>query len=299
MSRVFDLEADGDGERLDRYLALRLPDLSRSRVQRLTLDGLVTVDGIEAKPSISVRAGQRIVVTVPDAVPSGIEPQAIPLDVVFEDEDLMVVDKPAGLTVHPAPGHPDGTLVNAVLALRPDLEGIGGSIRPGIVHRLDKDTSGLLIVAKNERAHGDLASQFKNRRVTKAYIAVVQGKLEPGEAVVDAPIGRHPRDRKRMAVVSTGRAATTQYRVVERLDRYTLVEVRPATGRTHQIRVHMASLGHPLAGDRVYGRLDPRLGRHFLHANLLGFRLPSSGDWVEVRSELPDDLRSFVEGLRL
>ena len=298
MSRVFDLEADGDGERLDRYLAGRLPDLSRSRVQRLILDGLVTVDGIEAKPSITVREGQRIVVTVPDAVPSGIEPQAIPLDVVFEDEDLMVVDKPAGLTVHPAPGHPDGTLVNAVLALRPDLEGIGGSIRPGIVHRLDKDTSGLLIVAKNERAHGDLASQFKNRRVTKAYIAVVQGKLEPGEAVVDAPIGRHPRDRKRMAVLSTGRAATTQYGVVERLDRYTLVEVRPATGRTHQIRVHMASLGHPLAGDRVYGRPDPRLGRHFLHANLLGFRLPSSSDWVEVRSELPDDLRSFLEGLR-
>jgi len=220
------------------------------------------------------------------------------LNVIFEDRDLIVVDKPAGLTVHPAPGHPDKTLVNAILALCPDLEGIGNAVRPGIVHRLDKDTSGLIVVAKNEKAHTCLAGQFKERRVVKSYKALVHGRLEPPEAVVDAPIGRHPVHRKRMAVVTTGRAAITRYRVVLYLPGYSLVEVSPSTGRTHQIRVHLAALGHPLAGDSTYGKRHPRLDRHFLHAHYLEFRLPSTGESMELSSVLPGDLQGFLDELR-
>ena len=297
MSRSLDFEADAGTDRLDRFLADRSPELSRSRLQQLIAEGHVTVDGQPAKPSFRLRAGQWVSVTVPDQTRSDLEPQPIPLKVVHEDSDLLVVDKPAGLAVHPAPGHRDHTLANAVLAHCPDLEGIGGSLRPGIVHRLDKDTSGLLVVAKSERAHAQLARQFKQRRVTKSYLALVHGSIEPPEAVIEAPIGRHPRDRKRMAVVTTGRVAASQYRVVKRLKGFTLLEVRPKTGRTHQIRVHMASMGHPLAGDATYGRKRPRLDRHFLHAHLLGFEHPSTGEYVQFTSELPGDLRVFLETL--
>jgi len=298
MNRVLEIDAGADGQRLDQFLAGRCPGLSRSRVRRLIDDGLVTVDGIQAKPSSRVQPGQRIRVTVPAPAPASLEPQQIPLNVIFEDRDLIVVDKPAGLTVHPAPGHPDKTLVNAILALCPDLEGIGNAVRPGIVHRLDKDTSGLIVVAKNEKAHTCLAGQFKERRVVKSYKALVHGRLEPPEAVVDAPIGRHPVHRKRMAVVTTGRAAITRYRVVLYLPGYSLVEVSPSTGRTHQIRVHLAALGHPLAGDSTYGKRHPRLDRHFLHAHYLEFRLPSTGESMELSSVLPGDLQGFLDELR-
>ena len=298
MARTYEFVVEVGGERLDRFLAGSRPELSRSRVQRLVSDGLVTVDGLAAKSSLKLNARQHVTVTVPDPEPSALEPQAIPLEVVYDDPDLIVVSKPAGLTVHPAPGHPDRTLVNAVLALAPEVADAGDVLRPGVVHRLDKDTSGLIVVAKNEQAHADLSRQFKERSVSKGYTALVQGAPEPAAAVIDAPIGRHPVHRKRMAVVSSGRSALTRYTTVERLRGFTLLDVRPSTGRTHQIRVHLASIGHPVAGDAVYGRRETGLARQFLHADLLGFRLPSSGEEIELKADLPEDLERFLQSLR-
>ena len=286
-----------DAARLDRFLSDSCSDITRSRLRQLILEGNVTLDGSAAKPASRLRTGQVVVVTVPDPVPSELTPQDIPLDVVYEDADLLVVNKPAGLTVHPAPGHPDGTLVNAVLALCPDLQGIGGTLRPGIVHRLDKNTSGLMVVAKSGQAHAALAGQLKRRRVTKRYLALVHGSPERAEALIDAPIGRHPKNRKKMAIVAGGREASTRYKVVKSYAKHTLVEAAPVTGRTHQIRVHLASIGHPLVGDEVYGRAELGLARHFLHAAVLGFRLPSNDEYAEFDSALPDDLQRFLEGL--
>jgi 23S rRNA pseudouridine1911/1915/1917 synthase len=290
--------ADGEaGLRLDRFLTDRCPDLSRSRIQRLIADGHVTSDDAPAKASSKTLGGQSVVLTVPEPVPSHLVPQDIPLDVVFQDGDILVVDKPAGLTVHPGPGHRDETLVNAVLALCPDLQGIGGTVRPGIVHRLDKDTSGLMVVAKNQNAQSKLSAEIKETGLTKLYLALVQGSLAHGQAVIEAPIGRDPRNRKRMAVVAGGRPAATPYKVVRRYKGYTLVEATPATGRTHQVRVHFASLGHPLAGDLTYSKRHPLLERHFLHARMLGFHHPATGEYVEFSSELPTELTAFLESL--
>ena len=289
--------ATADASRLDKYLSDRVPDITRSRLRQLILGGNVTLDGTAAKPASRLRSGQVVVLTVPDPIPSELTPQDIPLDVIYEDSDLLVVNKPAGLTVHPAPGHRDGTLVNAVLALCPDLQGIGGTLRPGIVHRLDKNTSGLMVVAKNGRAHATLAAQLKRRRFTKRYLALVHGTPKPAEALIDAPIGRHQKNRKKMAVVAGGREASTRYKVVRRYAKHALVEAAPVTGRTHQIRVHLASIRHPLAGDEVYGRPEPGLDRHFLHAAVLGFRLPSNDEYTEFDCELPDDLMRFLDGL--
>jgi 23S rRNA pseudouridine1911/1915/1917 synthase len=294
VSRTLTFIADAGGERLDRYLDERCPDMSRSRLQRLISDGYVTLDGLLTKPATKLQAGQTIILNVPDPVESRLEAQDIPLNVVYQDSDILVIDKPAGLTVHPAPGHPDQTLVNAVLALCPDLQGIGGTIRPGIVHRLDKDTSGLMVVAKNEKAHNFLAEQLKERRFTKVYTALVHGRVSPSEAVIEAPIGRDSGNRKRMAISASGREAITRYQVIKYLQDVTLVEVRPATGRTHQIRVHFASVGHPLVGDATYGKPDTRLSRHFLHASLLGFKLPATGEYIEFSSEMPDELQEFL-----
>ena len=288
---------DEAGERLDTFLAQRCPDLSRSRIQALTTGGCVTVDGSPAKPAARLREGQTVTLVVPPPATSALVPQAIDLDVVYEDGDLLVVDKPAGLVTHPAPGHPDHTLANAVLAHCPDLEGVGGEIRPGLVHRLDRDTSGLIVVAKNDAAQSGLSAQFKDRTVSKAYLAVVTGYPDPERAVIDAPVGRHPRSRTRMAVVTTGREAVTEYDVLRRLRGYSLLEARPRTGRTHQIRVHLASIGHPVAGDTTYGRPAPGLGRHFLHAHRLAFTHPRTGDRLELESPLPDDLRTWLDTL--
>jgi 23S rRNA pseudouridine1911/1915/1917 synthase len=281
-----------DGPRVDRYLAETWPDLSRSRLERLIAEGLLRVNHAPARSSYRVRRGDLLSVCIPPSSPLAISPEDIPLRVIYEDHDLVVIDKPAGLVVHPAPGHPGGTLVNALLAHCPDLAGIGGVERPGIVHRLDKDTSGLMVVAKNEQAHQSLTRQIKERMVTKRYLALVHGELRPPQGTIDAPIGRDPRNRKRMAVVSGGRTASTTYLTLQRLGSYSLLDVQIHTGRTHQIRVHLAHVGHPVAGDAVYGRKgkgavgqpggEP-LYRQFLHAAVLGFRLP--------------DLRSVLEGL--
>ena len=226
---------------------------------------------------------------VPPPVPTILTPQAMPLNILYEDQDLMVIDKPAGLTVHPAPGHSDGTLANAVLAHIPELNA-GESNRPGIVHRLDKDTSGLIIVAKNETAHMKLTGQFKDRSVTKIYQALVQGHIAPAEGVIEGAIGRDPLDRKRMAVVTRGRASRTEYKVIDYLGNYSLLEIKPRTGRTHQIRVHLTAIGFPIVGDATYGAKSRFLARQFLHASQLTFNLPSTGERRTFRSDLPPDL---------
>lgn len=285
------------GERLDVFLAEQSPDLSRSRIRKLIDDGYVTVDGRPGKPSTRLDVGQTITLELPPTSPTELRPWDVPLSVIFEDEDLIVIDKPAGMTVHPAPGNEDRTLANAVLAHAQDVEGIGGERRPGIVHRLDKDTSGLIVVAKNERAHANLSDQFKSREVSKVYLALVVGHPSPPEADIDAPIGRHPNDRQRMAIVSTGRPAITRYRVVTSYSRSTLVEARPRTGRTHQIRVHLASVRHPVVGDTTYGRPAEGLSRQFLHAHHLGFTHPASGQNIRFTAELPSDLRSYLDRL--
>ena len=260
---------------------------------------MVTVNGAPCRPSQAVRVGDLVELTIPPPTPLDLAPEDIPVPIVYEDDDLLVVDKPAGLTVHPAPGHPSHTLVNALLALRPNLSGIGGTQRPGIVHRLDKDTSGLMLVAKRDAAHHSLAAQLQARRVHKRYLALVWGCPRPESGTVDAPIARHPADRKRMAVVQGGRASVTHYTVLERFPEASLVEARPVTGRTHQIRVHMASLGCPLVGDALYGpRKTTLVARHFLHAASLAFRLPSTGETVKVSAPLPPDLQAALDALR-
>lgn len=286
-------------ERLDRFVAERCPDLSRSRCAALIRGGHVTLNGVAARPSAPVHAGDSIEVTVPPPAPTELVPQSIPMGVVYEDDHMLVIDKPAGLTVHPGPGHPDSTLVNAVLALVPGIHGVGGEQRPGIVHRLDKDTSGLIVVAKDDVAHASLSRQLKERRVQKTYLALVTGVVRTDAGEVDAPIARHPRHRQRMAIVGGGRAAQTRYNVVRRYATATLLEAHPVTGRTHQIRVHLAHLGHPLVGDAVYGKPSPLVARHFLHAARLGLWLPpEEAEWREFEAPLPADLSAALDALK-
>lgn len=295
---VDDAEA---GWRLDRYVAGQAPGLSRSYARQLIETAYIRLNGREARPSALVRPGDVVTIERPLAQPTGLVPQPLPLTVVYEDSDVVVIDKPPGLVVHPAPGHPDGTLVNALLAAFPDIV-IGGDLRPGIVHRLDRDTSGLLVVARNEHALRHLQAQQQARTMTKVYLVVVAGRFHEQEGVIDAPVGRHPTDRTRMAVVAHGRSARTCWRVVEELGDYTLVEARLETGRTHQIRVHFASRNRPVLGDPLYGPRRPHasfgLTRQFLHAHRLGFALPTSERPVLFESPLPEDLAGVLEKLR-
>ena len=298
MGQTLHFKTDRAFRRLDLFLTEQCDDLSRSEVQRLIAEGHVTVDGATAPPATKIGPGRQISVIIPDPAESELVPEAIPLNIVYQDTDILVVDKVAGMTVHPAPGHPSRTLANAVLALCPDLRGIGGTLRPGIVHRLDKNTSGLMVVAKTQQAHTRLSSQLKARLFEKVYLALVHGSLSPDAAAIEAPIGRDPRNRKRMAVVAEGRAALTRYSVLERPEGYSLVEARPVTGRTHQIRVHLAAVGHPVVGDALYGKAEQKLDRHFLHAQGLGFKHPSTGEPVEFRANLPPELRAFLDDAR-
>ena len=297
MSDVRVFVCESAGERLDRFLAARCADLSRSRIKRLIADGEVAVDGHERNAGFRLRQGQSVAIIVPDPVPTHMMPQRIPLDVVHQDEDLLIVDKPAGMPVHPGVGHPDSTLVNAVLGLNPAIGEVGGAMRPGLVHRLDMDTSGLIAIAKTDRAHASITGQLRDRTVNKGYLALVVGTLNPVEAVIDAPIGRDPHDRKKMAIVEEGRPSSTRYKTLANYRGCTYADVRPKTGRTHQIRVHFASLGHPVVGDALYGREDPRIGRHFLHAAYLEFDHPASGERVRFRAPLPNDLQCLLDEL--
>jgi len=286
------LTADRAGERADAFLARAIPDLTRSAAQRLLEEGAVTLSGRPVKKNYKTTPGDVLEVALPEPEPVDIVPQDIPLDVVYEDGDVIVVNKPVGLVVHPAPGHPDGTLVNALLYHCGDsLSGINGELRPGIVHRIDRDTSGLIIAAKNDRAHLALAAQLQDHSLARVYEAVAVGNLKEDEGTVEAPIGRHPVDRKKMAIDwKDGRRAVTHWTVLGRYPGYTHIQCRLETGRTHQIRVHMASLGHPLLGDVVYGSKKPwpGLAGQCLHARKLKFIHPTTNELVEVECPLPD-----------
>ncbi len=270
------------------------------RIQELIKAGLVTVDGRPQKPSFRVQPGQRIVVEIPPSPETELKPEEIPLWIVYEDEDLLVLNKPPGLVVHPGAGRTSGTLVNALLAYDPRIAKVGSPLRPGIVHRLDKDTSGLLVVARNEVSYLKLSAQIKDRKVSRTYLALVHGDLPLAAGTIEAPIGRHPILRRRMAVVPTGRRAVTHYRVLERFGEYTLVEVSLETGRTHQIRVHLAHIGHPVVGDPVYARRRNPFGltRQALHAYRLALYHPRTGERMEFTVPLPDDLEEVLEKLR-
>jgi 23S rRNA pseudouridine1911/1915/1917 synthase len=282
--------------RLDKYLTQVLPKFSRAYLQKLIVQGHVLVNGQRTKANRRLNKVDRITVELP---PLSVRPLAerISLTIIYEDEDILVIDKPAGLTVHPAPGHPSHTLVNAVLAHCPSLAMSNELMRPGIVHRLDKDTSGLIVIAKNDFAREYLAAQFTSRSVTKGYLVLVKGRLSPEKGIIEAPIGRDPGSRRRMAIVDTGKEASTQYQVRKYLDNYTLVEVTPLTGRTHQIRVHLSVIGYPVVGDAIYGTKSAYLNRQFIHACRLGFRLPSTKQYQEFTSPLPMDLEQTLEYL--
>lgn len=294
--------ADTDGERLDAFLARAGEGLTRSAAQKLLADGCVTRNGKCAKKNDRLTVGDRICVEMPQAQPAEIVPRDIPLDIVYEDEDVMVINKPKGLVVHPAAGHQDDTLVNGLLYAKADsLSGINGVLRPGIVHRIDKDTSGLLAVAKNDLAHTVLASQLKDHSMSRTYEAVVCGNLKEESGTVDAPIGRHPTDRKKMCVTArNSKNAVTHWEVVARYPGYTHIRCQLETGRTHQIRVHMAYIGHPILGDMVYGHKKPELGQdsQCLHAGTLCFAHPRDGHPVIVHAQLPEYFRQVLEKLQ-
>ena len=295
------LYADIPGERLDAFLARTAEGLSRSAAQKLIEDGLVLRNGKKGKKNDKLNMGDTIEYTVPEAKPVDIAPTEMALDIVYEDEDLLVINKPKGLVVHPAAGHQDDTLVNGLLyALGDDLSGINGELRPGIVHRIDKDTSGLLAVAKNDLAHTMLASQLKDHSMARTYEAIVCGSFREDSGTVDAPIGRHPSDRKKMCVTErNSKHAVTHWEVVARYRGYTHIRCRLETGRTHQIRVHMAHIGHPILGDLVYGRKKPELGQdsQCLHAGALCFSHPRDGRPVMVFAELPQYFRDVITKL--
>ncbi len=297
IKNLYSLIADKTGVRLDKYVGEKCSELSRTHAQKLIADGHITVNDHAAKVGLKLNVGDRVDIIIPPTAPSSLLPEAIPLNIIYEDDDLLVVDKPAGLAIHPAPGHPSHTLVNAILSHLPDLAETTDSLRPGIVHRLDKDASGIMVVAKNNAAQLNLIDQFKARSVVKAYLVLVKGRLTPEDGIIEAPIGRDPRNRKRMAVVANGRDARTQYHVIKYMDNYTLLEVRTETGRTHQIRVHLLAIGYPVVGDATYGVKSDYLSRQFLHACRLGFNLPSTGEYVEFASELPPDLAQALKDI--
>lgn len=291
------LTLNTDGLRLDAALAALLPELSRSAVQRLLEDGAVTLDGRPVRKNAKLPAGTVLNVEIPEAKPTENPAQDIPLDVVYEDDDVIVVNKPSGLVVHPAPGHPDGTLVNALLYHCGDsLSGVGGALRPGIVHRIDRDTSGLIIAAKNDYAHQFLSAQLADHTLARTYECIVVGNLREDSGTVDAPIARDSRDRKRMAVVPGGRRAVTHWEVIARYPGYTHVRCRLETGRTHQIRVHMAYLGHPILGDTVYGakKAVPGLTGQCLHAVGLQFIHPRTKELVSLTCPLPEEFTAML-----
>ena len=298
--REYIVEAEDAGQRIDRFLSGEDTGLSRSALQGLVAEGHVLCNGKAPAKSLKLKAGDIILLEIPDAKPIEAVPQEIPLDIIYEDAHLLVVNKPKGMVVHPAPGNPDGTLVNALLwHCKGSLSGIGGEIRPGIVHRIDKDTSGLLVVAKNDLAHTVLASQLKDHTLARTYEAVVCGNLKEDRGTVDAPIGRHPSDRKRMTVTDRGKEAVTHWETVTRYRGYTHIRCHLETGRTHQIRVHMAYIGHPILGDTVYGRKKPELGQESqcLHASTLCFRHPRTGLPVIVSTPLPPYFQEVLEKL--
>lgn len=296
------LTVEQGGERIDRFLSEEIADLSRSYIQKLLKEGSISVNGNAVKANYRVNAGDEILVEIPEPEAPDILPEDIPLDILYEDDDILIVNKPKGMVVHPAPGHYSHTLVNAVLYhCGSRLSGINGVLRPGIVHRIDMDTTGSLLICKNDRAHQILAEELKEHSITRRYHAIVHGNLKEDTGTVNAPIGRHPVDRKKMSTKSpSGRHAVTHYRVLERFGDFTYIECELETGRTHQIRVHMSSIGHPILGDAVYGpaRCPFRLQGQTLHAKILGIRHPSTGEYMEFDAPLPEYFSELLDRLR-
>lgn len=289
------------GDRIDKFLSDQCEELSRSFLQKLLKSGEVYVGSKTVKPSYKVTAGDLISFEVPEAVEPEILPEDIPLDILYEDHDVVLVNKPKGMVVHPAAGHYTGTLVNALMFhCKDDLSGINGVMRPGIVHRIDMDTTGVLIICKNDLAHNSIAEQLKEHSITRRYQAIVHGNLKDDEGVIDAPVGRHPQDRKKMCINhQNGKHAVTHYRVLNRFKGYTHIECRLETGRTHQIRVHMSSIGHPLLGDQVYGpaKCPFKLQGQTLHAGILGFIHPRTGEYMEFAAPLPEYFTKLLDVL--
>ena len=288
-------------ERIDKYIAKCLPDLSRVMVQKLIEEKQILVNEKSVKTSYTVQKGDKITITIPEAKETTLKPQDIPLDIVYEDDDILVVNKAKGMVVHPAAGNPEGTLVNAVMAhCKGNLSGIGGELRPGIVHRLDKDTSGLLIVAKNDKAHIQMSKQIQDREVKKIYIALVRGIISENEATINMPIGRSMQDRKKMEVTKKGKEAITHFQVLERFDKYTLLKVKIDTGRTHQIRVHMAEIGHPVVGDMLYsnGKNEFGVEGQMLHATSLDFKHPVTQKPLHLEAPLPEYFEEVLKQLK-
>ena len=282
---------NSDKQRLDSYIAKENMDLSRTMIKKLIDDGNILVNGEKQKNSYKIKNGDEIEIEVPEAKQINLKAQDIPLEIIYEDKDIIVVNKPKGMVVHPAIGNPDGTLVNAIMNIcKESLSGIGGEIRPGIVHRLDKDTSGLLIIAKNDNSHIKMSEQIKNREVTKIYIALVRGVIKENEATIDMPIARSTKDRKKMAVSKNGKSAITHFKVLKRYDKYTLLQIKIDTGRTHQIRVHMAEIGHPVVGDFVYsnGKNDFGIEGQMLHSKILEFKHPVTEKQMHLEAKLPE-----------
>jgi 23S rRNA pseudouridine1911/1915/1917 synthase len=302
---IFQADSADSGKRLDAFLHGALPEFSRSRLQSWIKSDRVLVDGRGTRASYILRGGESISVTPADMPPLKASPEELPLHILYEDSDVVVVDKPAGMVVHAGAGHANGTLVNALLHHFGALSSVNGDLRPGIVHRLDRETSGVLVVARTDRAHQALAAQFHDREVEKIYLALVRGRMKTPQGRITSPISRDPVRRTRMtARLATGRTALTEYRILEQLEKFSYLEVRIGTGRTHQIRVHLASLGHPVVGDRLYGAPAPIAGlppltRFFLHAHRLSFRSPSTNERISVESPLPSELTSFLDALRM
>lgn len=300
-SKKLVVNGENVGIRLDAYIAENMNNLSRTMVKKLVEDGNVSVNGKNQKVSYKVQENDEILVNLPEAKELDIQAEDIPVEVVYEDKDIIVVNKPKGLVVHPANGNWEGTLVNAIMAICKDsLSGIGGEIRPGIVHRLDKDTSGLLIIAKNDEAHLNMSNQIKDRQVKKIYYALVRGVVPENEATINMPIGRSTKDRKKMAVTKNGKEAITHFRVLERFNKYTLLEVKIDTGRTHQIRVHLSEIGHPVVGDEVYsnGKNEFGVKGQLLHAKSLDFKHPITGKQMHLETELPEEFENVLKQLR-
>ncbi len=301
---VFSIPQEFIGERVDKVLRQLYPELSRAQWQRLVREGQVTLQGSPIRANYKVIGGESIQALLPPPLPTDIIPEEIPIDIIYEDETMLAINKPAGIVMHPATGHESGTVANAIVYHFPDVLDVGGERRPGLVHRLDKETSGVVLIAKKDQAMQHLVGQFKDREIKKVYLALVEGHIRPESALIDAPIGRDPADRKRMAVIEAGRslvaqASQTRYELTRAYAEHSLVTCYPVTGRTHQIRVHLAFIGFPIAGDRVYGRRRPTLSlsRHFLHAHQITFRRPLDDQHMTLSVPLPPELQAVLDGL--
>lgn len=299
---VMEITPEMEGERIDKCISNYLESLSRSYIQKIIKDGKAYVNDAVVKANYKVKVDDKVQFEIPDCEEPDIPPQDIPLDILYEDKDILIVNKPKDMVVHPAPGHYEGTLVNAIMFhCKDELSGINGVLRPGIVHRIDKDTTGSIIICKNDEAHRKIAQQLKEHSITRKYRAIVYGRILEEEGTVNAPIGRHPTDRKKMAInEKNGKPAVTHYKVLERFDKYTYIECQLETGRTHQIRVHMTSIGHPLLGDEVYGnaKCPFKLEGQTLHAMTIGFIHPATGDYVEYEAPLPEYFEHLLQILR-